>query len=60
LKLDEIEEKTRNAGWKILQRKGSTHYGIASAIAAIVRSILNDDHKASPMELYRMRLPTDF
>ncbi|WP_027093555.1 L-lactate dehydrogenase [Cohnella thermotolerans] len=45
LKLDEIEAKTRDAGWEILQRKGSTHYGIANAIAHIVRSILNDDHK---------------
>ncbi|MBB3111279.1 L-lactate dehydrogenase [Paenibacillus phyllosphaerae] len=45
LKLDEIADKTRNAGWEILQGKGSTHYGIANAIAAIVRSILNDDYK---------------
>ncbi|WP_274649644.1 L-lactate dehydrogenase [Paenibacillus humicola] len=45
LKLEEIEAKTRDAGWEIMQRKGSTYYGIASAIAAIVRSILNDDHK---------------
>lgn len=45
LNLDEIAEKTRNAGWEILQGKGSTHFGIASAIAHIVRSILNDDHK---------------
>ncbi|WP_127531255.1 L-lactate dehydrogenase [Paenibacillus kobensis] len=43
LNLDDIELKTRNAGWEILQHKGSTHYGIANAIAHIVRSILNDD-----------------
>ncbi|MFB9328496.1 L-lactate dehydrogenase [Paenibacillus aurantiacus] len=45
LKLDDIAEATRNAGWEILQGKGSTHYGIANAIASIVRSILNDDYK---------------
>jgi L-lactate dehydrogenase len=45
LNLNEIAAKTRNAGWEILQGKGSTHYGIASAIAHIVRSILNDDYK---------------
>ncbi|PWW08530.1 malate dehydrogenase (NAD) [Paenibacillus cellulosilyticus] len=44
LKLDDIEAKTRNAGWEIYQHKGSTHYGIANAIAHIVRSILNDDY----------------
>ncbi|GFN32827.1 L-lactate dehydrogenase [Paenibacillus xylaniclasticus] len=43
LNLDDIEKKTRNAGWEILQHKGSTHYGIANAIAHIIRSILNDD-----------------
>jgi len=43
LKLDEIERKTRNAGWEIWQHKGSTHYGIANAIAHIARSMLNDD-----------------
>ncbi|RUS46216.1 L-lactate dehydrogenase [Cohnella sp. AR92] len=47
LQLDEIAAKTRNAGWEILQRKGSTHYGIANAIAHIVRSILNDDYKVT-------------
>lgn len=45
LKLDDIAEQTRNAGWEILQGKGSTYYGIANAIAAIVRSILNDDYR---------------
>jgi L-lactate dehydrogenase len=45
LKLDDIETKTRNAGLEIYQRKGSTHYGIANAIAHIVRSILNDERK---------------
>jgi len=45
LNLAEIAAKTRDAGWEILQRKGSTHYGIANAIAHIVRSVLNDDYK---------------
>jgi L-lactate dehydrogenase len=45
IKLAEIAAKTRNAGWEIMQRKGSTHYGIANAIAHIVRSVLNDDYK---------------
>ncbi|MWC31325.1 L-lactate dehydrogenase [Paenibacillus sp. MMS18-CY102] len=44
LKLDDIAAKTRNAGWEILQRKGATYYGIANAIAHIVRSMLNDDY----------------
>ncbi|PZD97629.1 L-lactate dehydrogenase [Paenibacillus sambharensis] len=43
--LQEIALQTRNAGWEIFSRKGSTHYGIGNAIAYIVRSILNNDHK---------------
>ncbi|WP_040952034.1 L-lactate dehydrogenase [Gorillibacterium massiliense] len=43
--LDELSRRTRDAGWEIFTRKGSTHFGIGNAIAAICRSILNDDHK---------------
>ncbi|MEI7028156.1 L-lactate dehydrogenase [Paenibacillus sp. y28] len=45
LKLAEIAHKTRDAGWEIYYRKGATHYGIGNALAYLVRSILNDDHK---------------
>lgn len=45
LNLDEIALQTRDAGWEILQAKGATTFGIASALAALVRSILNDDQK---------------
>lgn len=47
LKLDDIALRTKNAGWDIYRRKGSTHYGIGNALAHIVRSILNDDHKVT-------------
>lgn len=45
MKLDEIALRTRNSGWEILRGKGSTHFGIAGALTAITRSILNDDHR---------------
>lgn len=45
MNLEEIAYKTRNAGWEIFHRKGSTHYGIGNALAHITRSILNDDHR---------------
>ncbi|WP_190287513.1 Rossmann-fold NAD(P)-binding domain-containing protein [Paenibacillus darwinianus] len=31
----------------IYKRKGSTHYSIGNALAHIIRSILNDDHKVT-------------
>lgn len=45
LDLADISRKTRDAGWEIFTRKGSTQFGIGSAIAFITRSILTDDHK---------------
>lgn len=43
--LDEIAKKTKDAGWEIFTRKGNTQFGIGNALAYIVRSILNDEHK---------------
>ncbi|MNB91792.1 L-lactate dehydrogenase 2 [compost metagenome] len=45
LDLDDLARKTKDAGWEIFTRKGSTHFGIGSALAYITRSILNDEHK---------------
>ncbi|AIQ62143.1 lactate dehydrogenase [Paenibacillus stellifer] len=45
LDLNDIARKTKDAGWEIFTRKGSTHFGIGSALAYITRSILNDEHK---------------
>ncbi|MEK3771835.1 L-lactate dehydrogenase [Paenibacillus sp. FSL R5-0887] len=45
LDLEDISRKTKDAGWEIFTRKGSTHFGIGSALAYITRSILNDEHK---------------
>ena len=45
LDLADIARKTKDAGWEIFTRKGSTHFGIGSALAFITRSILNDDRK---------------
>lgn len=38
----EIDDLVRNAAYKIIQGKGSTYYGIGSAIAKIVEVILNN------------------
>jgi len=41
----EIDEKVRYTASKIIEGKGATYYGVASAVAHIVDSIL-DDHRA--------------
>ncbi|ANY67361.1 L-lactate dehydrogenase [Paenibacillus sp. BIHB 4019] len=45
VKLGALAEQTRNAGWEIYTRKGSTSFGIGNALAHITRSILNDEHR---------------
>lgn len=47
--LDEIVKKTTREGWEILNRKGTTSYGIASACVGIIKSILYDENKIIPV-----------
>ncbi len=49
-----IDEGVRRAAYAIIQGKGATYYGIASALASIVKAILRDERTirtvCSPME----------
>lgn len=47
--LDELVYKTTREGWEILDRKGTTYYGIATACAGIIKAILNDENKIIPV-----------
>lgn len=47
--LDEIVKKTTKEGWEILNRKGTTYYGIASACVGIIKAILHDENKIIPV-----------
>jgi L-lactate dehydrogenase len=42
--LKKIADKARTGGLDILRGKGATYYGIGTALARIVRSILSDEH----------------
>ena len=42
---DKIVEMTRRAGHEVLNRKGNTQYGIASATTGIIKSILRDENQ---------------
>lgn len=44
-----IEKEVCNEAYEIIKRKGSTHFGIASATAEIVEAILHDQHKILPV-----------
>ena len=47
--LDQMVLETARAGWEILQRKGSTNYGIATTTAGIIKAILYDENKIIPV-----------
>jgi L-lactate dehydrogenase len=49
--MDEIVEKTRNAAYEIIARKGATYYAIALSVARIVRSILTDRRSILPLSV---------
>lgn len=51
-KLDEIENKVKNAAYDIINRKGATFYGIAMVVADIVEAVLFDQHKIMPLSVH--------
>ena len=48
----ELEEKTRNAAYEIIKRKGATYYGIAMALLRITNAILKDEEIILPVSNY--------
>lgn len=52
-----IETNTTEAGWAIVQGKGSTEYGIGAAAAEVIRAILRDSHQVLPCSIPYKRTP---
>ena len=50
--LDELVYKTRQEGWEILNRKGTTYYGIGTTAAGIIKAILDDENRIIPVSTY--------
>ena len=50
--LDKLVLDTAKAGWEVYNRKGTTYYGIATAIVAIIKAILNDENKIMPVSAF--------
>lgn len=50
--LDELVRKTAREGWEIVERKGTTYYGIATAAAGVIKAIINDENKIIPVSTY--------
>lgn len=48
---EKLRKKTTAAGWEIFHRKGATTYGIASSVAAVVKSILFNENRILPVSV---------
>ena len=47
----ELSEIIRSEAYKIISGKGATYYGIASAVAKIIKSILRDESRIIPLSV---------
>lgn len=47
--LEKLVYQTTRKGWEILERKGTTYYGIATACVGIIKAILNDENRIIPV-----------
>lgn len=48
---ENILQQTKDAGWEIFNRKGTTSYGIAASTSAIVKSILFNENRILPVSV---------
>ncbi|KGN04482.1 lactate dehydrogenase [Clostridium haemolyticum NCTC 8350] len=49
LDLNKLVWKTTRLGWDIYETKGTTYYGISSAVVGIIKSIFHDEKKIIPV-----------
>lgn len=47
-----LEEQVRNKAYEIINRKGATYYGVATALARITKAILYDQNTVLPVSAY--------
>lgn len=52
LDLKELAYKGRRGGWDVLGGKGSTEFGIGTALAEVARAVLCDEHRVLPVSVY--------
>lgn len=52
LNLEKIEEDVINSAYEIIQKKGSTYYGIAAAVHRIIDAIINDTKSIMTVSSY--------
>lgn len=59
-KLKEMGQEVVNSAYEIIEKKGSTYYGIAGAVARIIDAIINDTHSVLTISSYIQESPHGF
>lgn len=47
-----LEQDVRDEAYRIINKKGATHYGIGACVVQILNSILNDERRILPVSIY--------
>lgn len=50
--MDEIDEDVKKSAYRIIEKKGSTYYGIAVAVLRIMEAIVRDEHSVLPVSSF--------
>lgn len=50
-RLQEIQDRTVNAAYEIINSKGATFYGVGTALARITKALLNDENTVLPLSV---------
>lgn len=50
--LNEIEDFARNEAYEIIEKKGSTHYGVGACVTKLINCILGDEKRVLPVSSF--------
>lgn len=52
LDLQAIQTEAKGAGWVVLKGKGSTEFGIGTALSELAKAIFHNEHRVLPVSVY--------
>lgn len=52
LNYEQLLQETKDGGYQVLMGKGSTEFGIATALVEVVKSLFHDERKILPISVY--------
>ena len=50
--MDRIYQSVRDSAYEIIEKKGATYYGVATAVCRIAESVIRNEHSIMPISVY--------